>query len=63
MNSSQFERWLKKQGIQVSPQNKTGHKDLYNPANNTRSTLPTHGGAKQLKTGTMEAIKKALRLQ
>ncbi len=63
MNASQFERWLRKQGIEVKTQNGTGHKTLKNPATGQRSTLPTHGGRKQLKTGLMEAIKKDLGLK
>lgn len=63
MNSSQFERWLKKQGIVIETMKGTGHKRLYNPANGRTSILPTHGGRKQLKTGLMEGIKKDLGLK
>ena len=63
MNASQFGRWLRKQGIEISNEGKGGHKALKNPANGKRSVLPTHGGAKQLGTGLMEAIKKDLGLK
>lgn len=63
MNSSQFERWLKKQGIEVATKKATGHKALRNPRNGAVSQLPTHGGQKQLGTGLMNKIKKDLGLE
>lgn len=63
MNSRQFERYLKKQGIEVRKKSNTSHKLLRNPANGRESELPTHGGNQQLKTGLMEAIKKQLGLK
>jgi predicted RNA binding protein YcfA (HicA-like mRNA interferase family) len=44
MNSGQFERWLRKHGVEVFPQRGgSGHKGLHNPANGKISVLPTHG--------------------
>ncbi|WP_041795135.1 hypothetical protein [Pararhodospirillum photometricum] len=63
MNTDQFERWLKNQGVLVDTKKGTGHKDLLNPANGKRSILPTHGGRKQLGTGLVERIKKDLGLK
>ncbi|WP_299441149.1 type II toxin-antitoxin system HicA family toxin [uncultured Rhodospira sp.] len=63
MNADQFERWLRKQGIEVRDKKGTGHKFLLNPANGKTSQIPTHGGRKQLKTGLMEGIKKDLGLK
>lgn len=62
MNSGQFERWLKKQGIEVKTSGATGHRKLYNPRNGKFSVMPTHGGAKQLGRGLIEKIKKDLGL-
>ena len=64
MNSDQFQRWLKKQGIQIIPRRSGGgHKDLFNPSNDKWSQMPTHGGKKQLGTGLMRKIKKDLGLE
>jgi mRNA interferase HicA len=63
LNSSQFERELKKLGIQVISKQGTGHKDLYNPANGRWSQMPTHGGRKQLGTGLINKIRKDLGLK
>lgn len=63
MNSSQFERWLKSQGIVVTTKKGTGHKNLTNPSNSQRSQIPTHGGAKQLGPGLINKIKKDLGLK
>lgn len=63
MNSDQFERWLRKQGIEVRTKKGGGHKFLINPANGKVSEIPTHGGRKQLKKGLMEGIKKDLGLK
>ena len=63
MNSDQFGRWLKKQGVEItSKKSGGGHRALHNPANGKISELPTHGGSKQLRTSTMEKIKKELGL-
>jgi len=63
MNSDQFERLLRRQGIEVTDKKGTGHKILTNPANGAVTELPTHGGRKQMKTGTMNAILKILGLK
>lgn len=64
MNSDQFARWLKKQGVEVTPKKAGGgHRALYNPATDMISELPMHGGSKQLRTSIMEKIKKELGLK
>ncbi len=63
MNSDQFGRWLRKQGIRIENMGGTGHKSLFNPKTGKWSQLPTHGGGKQLGTGLMERIKKQLGLK
>lgn len=63
MNSSQFIRYLRKQGIEVKNRKGTGHRDLYNPDNGMISQVPVHGSHKQLGTGLMETIKKDLGLK
>lgn len=63
MNSSQFERWLRKQGIVASNLKGTGHKRLTNPANGRTTMLPTHGSQKQIGKGLREKIKKDLGLK
>ncbi len=63
MNADQFERWLRKQGIEVQAKKGSGHKLLKNPANGKLSEIPKHGGRKQLGTGLMEKIKKDLGLK
>lgn len=63
MNSDQFARYLKKQGIEVISKQGTGHRDLYNPANGKWSQIPTHGGRKQLGTGLINKILKDLGLK
>ena len=64
MNSDQFARWLKKQGVEITKKKSGGgHRALYNPANGKISELPVHGGTKQLRTSTMEKIKRELGLK
>lgn len=63
MNADQFARWLRQQGVEISTQSGSGHRDLRNPANGKRSVLPFHGGRKQLGKGIMEQIKKDLELK
>lgn len=58
MKSSEFKRWLASQGATFKPA-KGSHFRVY--LNGRQSILPMHG--KDLKTGTMEAIKKALGLK
>jgi mRNA interferase HicA len=64
MNSRQFERWLKAQGIKIIERKSGGgHRDLHNPTSGRWSQIPTHGGRKQLGTGLMEKIRKDLGLK
>jgi mRNA interferase HicA len=60
MNSSQFRRWLAKQGCTFEP-GKGGH--LIVRRDGRMSVLPQHGGAKQLGTGLMRKIKHDLGLE
>lgn len=62
MTTSEFIRWLKKQGILVKNKKKTGHRILYNPANNSKSQIPVHGRNKEMGTGLITKIKKDLGL-
>ncbi len=59
MNSSQFRRYLAKQGCTFEP-GKGGH--LIVRRDGKTSVLPQHGGKKQLGTGLMNKIKKDLGL-
>jgi mRNA interferase HicA len=58
MNSAEFKRWLAKQGATFSP-GKGSH--LKVTLNGRHSVLPMHSA--ELKTGTVEAIKKQLGLK
>jgi mRNA interferase HicA len=58
VKSSEFKRWLEKQGAILTP-SKGGH--LRIELNGKRSILPMH--SKDLKTGTVEGIKKQLGLK
>lgn len=58
MNSAEFKRWLAKQGASFSP-GKGSH--LKVTLNGRQSVLPMH--STELKTGTVEAIKKQLGLK
>lgn len=60
MNSDQFIRWLKQQGVRFEP-GKGGHQIAR--LGDRVSVVPTHGGRKQLGTGLMNAIKKQLGLK
>lgn len=60
MNSSQFRRYLAKQGCTFEP-GKGGH--LIVRREGKMSVLPQHGGSKQLGTGLMRAIKKDLGIE
>ncbi len=60
MTSSQFRRWLTRQGCTFEP-GKGGH--LTVKLGDRRSSLPMHGSRKELKMGTVEEIKKALGLK
>ena len=59
MNTSQFRRYLAKQGCTFEP-GKGGH--LIARRGDRTSVLPQHGGKKQLGTGLMNKIKKDLGL-
>ena len=58
MKSSEFKRWLAEQGATFKPA-KGSHLKVY--MNGRQSILPMHG--KEMKTGTVEAIKKQLGLK
>lgn len=58
MNSNEFKRWLAKQGATFAP-GKGSHLHVF--LNGRRSVLPMH--ATELKTGTVEGIKKQLGLK
>ena len=62
MNASQFERWLKKRGIEVRSRNRTGHKHLRNPATGQTSSLSTHGSRQQLSKEYRKEVCKQLGL-
>lgn len=62
MNSNEFKRWLLKQGVKQGVRfesAKGSHVKLH--LNGRQSVLPMH--AKELKTGTVEGIKKQLGLK
>ena len=58
VNSNEFKRWLLKQGVTFENA-KGSHVKLH--LNGRQSVLPMH--AKELKTGTVEGIKKQLGLK
>jgi mRNA interferase HicA len=58
MNSKEFKRWLSKQGA-VFKTGKGSHLKVY--LDGKQSVLPMHNA--ELKTGTVEAIKKQLGLK
>jgi predicted RNA binding protein YcfA (HicA-like mRNA interferase family) len=49
--------------MEIIDKSATGHKIVINPETGATTELPTHGGRKQLKSGTMNAILKALGLK
>lgn len=57
MNCDQFRRYLAKQGCSFEP-GRGGH--LVVRRGDLKSSLPQHGGAKQLGTGLMRKIKQDL---
>lgn len=59
MKSSEFIRWLQKQGVVFKP-GKGSH--MIATLNGKSSVVPNHG-SKEIKTGTMNAIKKQLGLK
>ena len=58
MNSQEFKRWLTKQGVTFGPA-KGSHIKLY--LGDKRSVMPMHNA--NLKTGTVEGLKKQLGLK
>jgi len=58
MKSSEFKRWLEKQGATFEP-GKGSH--LHVKLNGKQSILPMHG--KEMKMGTVQGIKKQLGLK
>ncbi len=60
MNSAQFKRWLAKQGCSFEP-GSGGH--LLVRLGQRKAPMPMHGSKKQLKTGTIEGIKKQVGLK
>jgi mRNA interferase HicA len=62
VDAKEFQRWLKKRGILINPsRGKGGHAELFNPANGLKTVMPV--GRKDMKTGTVEGIKKQLGLK
>lgn len=60
VTSREFKRWLQKQGCTFEP-GRGGH--LTVRRGDRVATLPMHGKQKELKTGTVQAIKKDLGLK
>jgi mRNA interferase HicA len=60
VTSAEFKRWLERQGATFEPA-KGGH--TWVMLRGRRAILPVHGGRKEMKTGTVAAIKKQLGLQ
>ena len=60
MTSAQLKRWLAAQGCTFQP-GKGGH--LIVKLGDLQTVLPMHGSRKELKKGTVEAIKKQLGLK
>ena len=60
MTANEFKRWLKKQGCTFES-GRGGH--LTVRRGDRVSTLPMHGNQKELKTGTVDGIKKDLGLK
>lgn len=58
MNSNEFKRWLAKQGATFQP-GRGSHLKVF--LNGRQSVLPMH--AAELKTGTVQAVKKQLGLK
>jgi mRNA interferase HicA len=59
VTSGEFKRWLERQGASFESA-KGGH--LWVKLRNRRAILPMHGSRKEMKSGTIAAIKKQLRL-
>lgn len=62
MKSSEFVKWLKKQGCEINQNEpKGGHITV--KFQDKKTVMPFHGSRQELKKGTMEAIKKQLGLK
>ena len=61
MNSRQFQRWLRRQGCTFEKR-KGGGGHVTVRLGNRKTTLPMHGGRKELGTGLVAKIKKDLGL-
>lgn len=61
MNSKEFKRWLEKQGCTFETKSGSGH--LIVKLGDKKTDLPIHGHGKELGTGLVNAIKKALGLK
>jgi mRNA interferase HicA len=59
VTSAEFKRWLERQGARFEPA-KGGH--LWVMLRDRRAILPMHGSRKEMKSGTIAAIKKQLGL-
>jgi mRNA interferase HicA len=57
VTSAEFKRWLERQGATFEPA-KGGH--IWVMLHGRRAILPMHGRRKEMKTGTVAAIKKQL---
>jgi mRNA interferase HicA len=60
MTSAELKRWLEKLGATFEPA-KGGHLRVF--LNGRQSIVPMHGSRKELKAGTVHAIKKQLGLK
>ena len=60
MTSAEFKRWLERQGATFEPA-KGGHMWVF--LADRRAILPVHGSRKEMKRGTIAAIKKQLGLE
>jgi mRNA interferase HicA len=59
VTSAEFKRWLERQGASFEPA-KGGH--MWVMLRGRRAILPMHGSRKEMKSGTVAAIKKQLGL-
>lgn len=62
MNSKELKRWLEQQGCTLEAR-KGGGGHLLVRLGDKKTDLPMHGSSKELKKGTVEAIKKQLGLK
>jgi mRNA interferase HicA len=60
MTSAELKRWLERQGTTFEPA-KGGH--IWVSLRGRRAILPMHGNRKEMKRGTVAAIKKQLGLE